>query len=495
MNTDRIVRSALRATAGAAALLLAGCMVGPDYKAPEAAAPQHWTESTAAMAGTTGRTALEHWWQGFNDPVLDTLVERAIAANLDLKILEQRVVEARADRDATAASLLPSVGLNGSAERQRASQSAKFPPPGLLGTYNSFAAGLDVSWELDLFGKNRRATESADAAVEAAVETRRAALVSLLGDVGVDYAMLRESQVRQGIARRSIAAARESLAIAQQKFQHGLGSELDLAQARAEVDNLETQLPLLQSAEATSIHAIALLLGEPPEAIEADLKQPAAQALAAPTPPLTLPSEVVRNRPDIRAAERQIAVDNAQIGVAVAATYPDFTIGPTVGMQSGSLHRLLSSASLVWGLAGSVDLPLFEGGRLDAQIDKAKAATEADRLAYRKTVLQAFQEVEDALVALDAERQRQHDLDDQVAADRTALDRATEAYRGGFGDFLAVLDSERSLYAAEDQKALSDLTVNQQTVTLYKALGGGWQAGAAAQAAARPQPAVPGANG
>jgi NodT family efflux transporter outer membrane factor (OMF) lipoprotein len=422
-------------------------------------------------------TVLAHWWQGFDDPVLDRLVDRALTQNLDLKILDQRVIEAKADRETAASYLYPQVGLGGSAERTRPSQAAKFPPPGLIGTYNNYQASLNVSWELDLFGKNRRAVESADAAVEATVENRRAVLVSLLGELGVDYATMRESQAREAIALSNVQAAEDSLMIAQQRFQHGLGSELDVAEAKAQVDNVRAQVPVLQTAEAQSIHAIAVLLGDTADAIEADLKAPAAKPLAAPMPPLMLPSQVVRNRPDIRQAERQIQVDNAQIGVAVAETYPDFTIGPTVGTQAETLHRLISGPALIWSLAGSVSQPIFEGGRLDAQIDKAKAATEADRLAYRKTVLQAFQEVEDALVALDSERNRQKDLDDQVEADRLALVRATEAYRGGFGDFLSVLDAERSLYAAEDEKAQSDLNVAQQTVTLYKALGGGWQAG------------------
>ena len=470
------------AATGAALALLTGCMVGPDYKAPDNDAPAHWAESTSAMAQSSGaansaeaESTLAHWWQGFEDPVLNGLVDHAIAQNLDLKILEQRVIAAKSDREIAAAALYPQVGLGGGAARQRTSQAAKFPPPGFVGTYNNYQATLNVSWELDLFGKNRREVESADAAVEATVENRRAVLVSLLGELGVDYATLRESQAREAIAERNVEAAQESLMIAQQRFQHGLGSELDMAEAKAQVDNVRSQVPLLQTAEAQSIHAIAVLLGDTADTIEADLKAPAAQPLMAPKPPLMLPSQVVRNRPDIRQAERQIASDNAQIGVAVAETYPDFTIGPTLGTQAGTLHQLLSSGGLIWSLAGSVSQPIFEGGRLDAQIDKAKAATEADRLAYRKTILQAFQEVEDALVALDDERNRQKDLDDQVEANRLALERATQAYRGGFGDFLAVLDAERSLYTAEDEKAQSDLTVNQQTVTLYKALGGDWQ--------------------
>ncbi|WP_189042264.1 efflux transporter outer membrane subunit [Aliidongia dinghuensis] len=460
------------------ALVLAGCTVGPDYVPPKTEAPAQWTEAkTPGLIGTGPEAAqqLERWWTSFNDPTLSSLVGQAIADNLDLKIAEQRLVEARAEREQAAAGYYPTLGASASAERQRYSTALKFPPFG--GIANTFEAGFDASWEIDVFGKTRRAVEAADATVEATNESRRDVLVSLLAELGQDYATLRSAQARLAIAYRNIKADQDSLDLTRDKYKGGLGNELDVAQAQSQLETLNAAVPQLETVVAQQSHAIAVLLGKEPGALEAELAAPQPLPPAPPVLPAAVPSDVVRNRPDIRAAERQIAGANAEIGVAIAQMFPSFSITPSFGLAGGSLHHLLNDGALQWGVPASVSVPIFEGGRLEANVIEAKAIAEEDRLSYRKTVLTAFQEVEDALVAYNAERRRHERLVAAVAADRTALDRSTSLYRSGLGTFLAVLDSERSLYGSEDAAAQSELTLTQQTIALYKALGAGWQVG------------------
>ena len=468
-----------RATASAAVLAMAaGCTVGPDYVPPVTQAPAQWTEAaTPGLIGTgpeAGRQ-LERWWTAFKDPTLDRLVERAVADNLDLKIAEQRLLEARAQRAEAAAGFYPTLDGSASAERQRYSTALKFPPFG--GIANTFQAGFDASWEIDIFGKTRRAVEAADASVQATVESRRDVLVSLLAELGQDYATLRSAQARLVIADRNIKADQDGLDLTRDKYKGGLGNELDVAQAQAQLETINAAVPQLQTAVAQQSHAIAVLLGQEPGALEAELATPAALPPAPPVLPAAVPSDVVRNRPDIRAAEREIAGANAQIGVAIAQMFPSFSITPSFGIAGGSLSHLLNDGALQWGAPASISVPIFEGGKLEANVAQAKAVAEEDRLTYRKTVLGAFREVEDALVAYSAERRRHDRLIAAVAADRIAVDRATALYRSGLGNFLSVLDGERSLYSAEDAAAQSELTLTQQTIALYKALGAGWQVG------------------
>jgi len=466
------------ASASLLALAAAGCTVGPDYVPPKTEAPAQWTEAkTPGLIGTGPEAAqqLEQWWTGFKDPTLDRLVGQAIAGNLDLKIAEQRLVEARAERAQAAAGFYPTLSASATAERQRYSTALKFPPFG--GIANTFETGFDASWEIDVFGKTRRAVEAADASVAASAESRRDVLVSLLAELGQDYATLRSAQARLVIADRNIKADQDALDLTRDKYRGGLGNELDVAQAQSQLETLNAAVPQLQTAVAQQSHAIAVLLGQEPGALEAELATPAPLPPAPPMLPAAVPSDVVRNRPDIRAAERQIAGANAQVGVAIAQMFPSFSITPSFGLAAGSLHHLLRDGALQWGAPASVSVPIFEGGRLEANVAQAKAVAEEDRLAYRKTVLTAFQEVEDALVAYSDERRRHERLVAAVEADRVAVQRATALYRGGLGNFLSVLDGERSLYSAEDAAEQSELTLTQQTIALYKALGAGWQAG------------------
>ncbi|MDR3439062.1 efflux transporter outer membrane subunit [Telmatospirillum sp.] len=456
--------------------LTTSCTVGPDYRPPAVDTPADWAETSAV--GNQDRSAasterLARWWSSFADPTLDNLVGEAIANNHDVRIAAQRVIEARADRTIAAAGGEPTLSATASAQRSRQSTAMTLSPLG--GVANSFAAGFDASWEVDLFGKTRRSVEAADATVEAAIWNRRAVLVSLLGELGTDYTALRAAQERIAIAERTIAADQDALDLAQQKFDHGLGTELDTAQARAELEQVKASLPQLETQVAQNAHALAVLLGKQPGTLLASLQVPAAMPLAPPTLPVTIPSELLRNRPDIRQSERSLAAANAEIGVAVANLFPSFTISPSLGLDAGKLNKLLTGSGVTWGVGASLGQPIYNGGALDAAVDKATAVTEQDRLTYEQTVLKAFAEVEDALVALGNERQRHDRLGRTVDANRVALQRATELYRAGLSPFINVVNSEKNLFGAEDSLAQSDQTLTQQTVALYKALGGGWQ--------------------
>jgi NodT family efflux transporter outer membrane factor (OMF) lipoprotein len=329
----RHVRGIAALSASLLVLAGAGCTVGPDYVPPKTEAPAAWTEAPTPGLIGTGPEAdkqLDQWWTGFKDPTLDRLVTQAIADNLDLKIAEQHLAEARAARESAAAGLLPTLDASASAERQRYSTALKFPPFG--GVANTFQAGFDASWEIDVFGKIRRGVEAADATIGAQVESRRDVLVSLLAELGRDYAALRSAQARLVIAQSNIKADQDTLDLTHDKFVGGLGNELDVAQAQAQLQTLNAAVPQLQAIVATQAHAIGVLLGQEPGALEAELSIPAPLPVAPPTLPAALPSDVVRNRPDIRAAERQIAGANAQIGVAIAQMFPSFSITPSFGV-------------------------------------------------------------------------------------------------------------------------------------------------------------------
>jgi len=283
--------------------------------------------------------------------------------------------------------------------------------------------------------------------------------------------------LRLEIAKRNVDAEKETLDLTRSKFDAHLGSELDVAQSEAQLANVRAVIPQLETIVAQQGNAIAVLLGEEPGALAAELSQSGALPPAPPVLPAAMPSDVVRNRPDIRAAERQLAAANAQIGVADAARYPSLTLSPQAALAGGTLHQMFSAAGLAWVAAASVKQPIFEGGKLDANVRSAEASAEEARLSYKKTVLTAFREVEDSLVAYEAEQRRHKELILARDASRRALDRASELYKAGLGDFINVLDGERNLYTAEDALAQSDQTLTQTTVTLYKALGAGWQAG------------------
>ncbi|MBB6252210.1 efflux transporter outer membrane subunit [Nitrospirillum iridis] len=457
--------------------LTSACTLGPDYQAPANDAPAGWsptaTQAAAKAASTADAAVLAHWWTEFHDPTLDKLVADVVAGNLDLKVAEQRILSARAQRQQAASAQYPSVKGETAAMRNR------LPPAlgSLGGTSNIFLAGFDASWEIDLFGGTRRSIEAADANVEAGIENRRSLVLSMLAEVGTDYAALRSLQARMAIANENVNLSQETRDLTAAKYKVGLATELQLAEADGQLEQQKAVLPQLATQAAQRAHAIATLTGRTPAEVDSLLTTAGPEVPLPPALPASLPSEVMRARPDIRAAERTMAATNAQIGVKEAARFPKLSLGLIGGFLNPDIGKLLQGDSFGWSVGPTVSGTVFDGGRLKAGVKDAEAQAEEARLTYRKTVLTAFQEVEDALVAYANERQRNATLHRALDAAQRAQDRARSQYRAGLADFLTVLDADRTLATAKDTVAQSDYALVQQTVALYKALGGGWQAG------------------
>jgi len=434
------------------------------------------------MAG--GETNLEpsiaSWWKSFNDPQLDSLVERAVNSNQDLRIAGARVREARALYRIASSQLWPTVDAGGSYARQNQSKNqpvlGSLPmPSGIPFENNVYQAGFDASWEIDVFGGNRRAVEAGKAEVAAAEFGRRNVLVTLLGEVARNYVELRGCQRRLEIANKNLKTQEEALALTQDRFKSGLTSDLDVQQAATLLANTRAVIPILETGIQGYIHRLGVLLGQPPEALLAELSAPAPIPSAPPMVPVGLPSELLRRRPDIQQAERQLAASTARIGVATADLFPKFSLTGVAGYESTSASDWFSGGSKFWSLGPTVQWRIFDAGRIRANIRVQNARQEQVLAAYEETVLMSFEDVENSLVAYAKEQIRRRSLEDAVTSSRDSLHLANQLYSNGLASFINVLDAERSLYQAEDALVQSDKAVTQNLISLYKALGGGWE--------------------
>jgi NodT family efflux transporter outer membrane factor (OMF) lipoprotein len=459
-------------------VFLAGCTVGPDYREPKLAVPVRWQE--AHQPGVEVRPAdLTRWWTAFNDPLLDALVERAVKSNLDLRIAEARIREARAARAATASGLWPTLDVSASYKRSRTSENALglgslAPQGGGELEQDLFRTGFDASWEIDVFGGVRRSVEAADATIQASVESRRDVLVTLLGDVAKNYIDLRGFQRRLAVAQDNLKAQQDTLELTRIRFQAGLTSDLEVAQAEAQVNTTAAQIPGLESSLKAAAYSLDLLLGLAPGALWRDLADDKPIPNLPPEVLVGLPSELLRRRPDIRVAERQLAAATAQVGAAMADLFPKFSLTGAYGLQSISASDWLTGRSRFWSIGPTIRWPIFDAGKIRANIEVRNAQQEQALGQYEKTVLAAFGEVEKSLVNYSREQARRQALLGAVASNRRALEMANELYLRGLNDFLNVLDAQRSLYAAESDLAQSEATMASNLVALYKALGGGW---------------------
>ena len=464
----------------ALALFLAGCSVGPDYKEPALAVPAAWTE--AQQKGVDTRPAeLTHWWTAFEDPMLNSLVDRAVRSNLDLRVAEARIREARASRAVVASGAWPTVDTSGSYTRSRSSENALNIPSqgggasGIKLERNLFNAGFDANWEIDVFGGVRRSVEAADAIIEATEYSRRDILVSLLGDVARNYIDLRGAQRRLAVARANLQTQQDSLDLTRVRFNAGLASDLDVARAEAQLNSTASQVPTLESLMKQSAYSLDLLLGLSPGALWKELES----EVAIPNLPaevlVGLPSDLLRRRPDIRIAERQLAAATAQIGSVVADLFPKFSLTGAAGLQSISASDWLTAGSRYWSIGPTIRWPIFDAGRIRANIEIRNAQQEQAVNQYEQTVLAALGDVEKSLVNYAQEQVRYRTLSDAVAANRRAVQMAQELYIRGLNDYLNVLDTQRALYITETEMAQSEATMASNLVALYKALGGGWQ--------------------
>jgi NodT family efflux transporter outer membrane factor (OMF) lipoprotein len=460
-----------------------GCSVGPDYKEPALAVPAAWNE--AQQKGVDTRSAeLARWWTAFEDPLLNSLVDRAVKSNLDLRVAEARIREARATRAVVASGAWPTLDTSGSYTRSRSSENAfNIPSQGGAGgsgqginlERNLFNAGFDANWEIDVFGGVRRGVEAADATIEATEYNRRDVLVSLLGDVARNYIDLRGAQRRLAVARANLKTQQDSLDLTRVRFNAGLASDLDVARAEAQLNTTASQVPTLESLLKQAAYSLDLLLGLAPGALWQELEQELAIPSLPPEVLVGLPSDLLRRRPDIRFAERQLAAATAQVGSAIADLFPKFFLTGAAGLQSISASDWFTRGSRYWSIGPTISWPIFDAGRIRANIEIRNAQQEQALSQYEKAVLAAFGDVEKSLVNYSREQTRYRSLSDAVAANRRAVQMANELYVRGLNDYLEVLDSQRALYLTETEMAQSEATMAANLVALYKALGGGWE--------------------
>jgi NodT family efflux transporter outer membrane factor (OMF) lipoprotein len=460
--------------------LVSACAVGPKYTPPRPEMPASWHEAPVT-SGAFDPSALERWWTAFQDPVLDDLVARAIDGNLDLKIAAARVREARAARGIAASAALPQVDV--AAQGARSERSIAVPPfngasggPSPFGprTQNVFEAGFDATWELDVFGGVRRDVEAAVAQAQAAEETRRDVVVTLVADVARNYAELRGTQRQLEILDATVRSQQDTLDLAKTRFDAGLGAALDVERAAGLLEATKSRRPELERDAVRAIYRLDVLIGEQPGGLAPTLDTPSPLPAHSPQLPGLLPSELLARRPDLRRAEREVAAATARVGVARSELFPRFSIGGNFGRRSEDLSDVGSTGSQFWFLVAGVRLPILTGGRIRANIEVQDARQDQASQQYEKAVLGAVEEVENALSANTRERRRLETLSASVAANRRAFDLATERYTGGLENFLSVLDSQRAVYATEDAQAQSETNAMVSLIALYKALGGGW---------------------
>lgn len=464
---------------GAAALgvLLSACAVGPDYVAPQTA-PASFNHAGNADFVATGAEAL--WWRQFQDPVLDGLVDRALAANLDLRIAVSRVQESRALFREADLDRYPAVTAGAGYERGRAQQPGSGDARIDIETSR---LGFDAGWELDLFGRVRRAAEAARADVEGAEAGLRDAQVSVAAEVARNYFELRGAQRQLAVAQRNLDNQRETLRLTKVRYELGRSAELDVASAQARLSATAAGLAPLAAAERRAMHRIAVLLGQRPGTLDAELAPadalPRLQQLA-----IGSADQLLRRRPDVRVAERNLAAATARVGVATADLFPRISVNGFIGFASAG-GGLGSSATQAWSVAPSLSWAALDLGSVRARLRASEARVDGALAAYELTVLRAIEDTENAFVGYGQQQARLASLYEQVAASRRAAELARIQYREGLTDFIRLLDAEGTLLQAENDVAEAETALNTGIVAIYKALGGGWQEAGATTVAAR----------
>jgi NodT family efflux transporter outer membrane factor (OMF) lipoprotein len=450
--------------------LLAGCAaVGPDYVKPERPLPDSW-HSLFAGAGDQSTPELARWWQTLGDPQLSDLVQQAADANLDAREALSRVRQARYQRHRSRAALFPTLDASASGKKSGRRES------GGPGTETElYSAGFDAGWELDVFGGARRGLEAAQADLEARVEDFRDVMVTLLAEVAVNYSDLRTAQARLAVARRNLASLEETLRLVDTLTQTGLDDELALAQARYNLESARARLPALEVSREAALNRLAVLTAQAPGALHQDLLDVRPLPTVGGDLAVGVPADALRQRPDIRRAERELAAQTARIGEAQADLYPKFSLSGSIGLEALALGDLFSSPTRLWSLGPVVSWPIFDAGAIRSNIGVQTELRQQAALRYEAAVLGALEDVENALTALAREQEKGSTLRAAAAAARQAAELAEQQYIAGLADFNAVLDAQRSLLSFEDQMTESRGAVVSDLIQLYKALGGGWQ--------------------
>ncbi len=463
----------------AAALLLAGCAAGPDYMRPAVEMPVAWKIEAPFREGAPNDLAVKGtWWLRFGDPQLDALEQRALAGSPTLVAANARLTQARAVLTASTSGLFPQVALNLRAARQKVSANrplTNYASPNFSTVQNDFVPAFAVSYEVDLAGRVRRTIEGARASVEQSAADLENVRLLLTAELATDYFSLRELDVELDVLSRSIEFQRRALELATARHDLGAASGLDVAQQQALLDSTLTQVDVLRRQRDQFEHAIATLTGTPAPtfALAQEVRD-----LIPPQVPIGVPSDVLERRPDVASAERAMAVANAQIGVANAAFYPSIILAPAYGAESNSLSSLFNAPSLLWSVGVSIAQPIFDAGRLRANLDFAKAGYDVTVANYRRVVLSAMQEAEDGITGMAALDRATTQARVAIASARQVLDIATSRYEGGVATYLEVITAQQGLLSNERLAAQLQGQLLLTSVFLVKALGGDWQGGA-----------------
>jgi NodT family efflux transporter outer membrane factor (OMF) lipoprotein len=484
---------------------LTACAVGPSYRTPKPDLPSSFSSPAAANSAaasvqstTAAAPDLSAWWRALNDEELDSLVDRAVKSNLDVAIALDRLQQARTYEAVVVGDALPTVDASAAAGRGtgsdltkgRADQALRSADNGAGLQHINKIAGFDAVWELDLFGKFRREIEAARDDTEAARAARYDVLTAVVADVVRAYVDLRGLQVRAGILHKAGDVLRESLRIVNIRYERGITNELDVALATRELATLEARVAPVEAEVGAAQYTLAVLVGEYPRTVVKELSTPdVVPTMPAPTAP-GVPLDLLKRRPDIQVAERELAANTARTGVATAKLFPQVTLSAAIGSQGQGWGASPSTATHIWSFGPGAVWPLLDFGALDAQVDIAGLAAHSSLVNYRKTLLTAVQQVDTALGAFQAEQQRMDQLSTAMLAGQRAVDLATARYERGLTDFLNVVDAERQFYDLQEQYAQAQVDQGEQFVQLYKSLGGGWQNYESVPAIRRPQPAV-----
>ncbi|CAH0342124.1 efflux transporter outer membrane subunit [Rhizobium sp. CECT 9324] len=459
----------IRIAAPLAMLLLSGCVTGPDHTAPETPLPGKFAEGGKQANGDVSTVA---WWTAFNDPKLNSLVEQGMSQNLDVLQALERITAAEASYLAADASAMPQLNLSASQETSRQTGRGAYSGQSQATTSTS-SGGLGASWLLDLFGQYRRTKESSKATLDAAYASADVARLTYLSSIATAYIDARFFQERIAIAKKSLGSRRETLDLTKLQLEAGAASRLDVVQSEGLVNSTLSELPGLETSFRASAHRIALLLGLPASSLVADLQKGASQPYARRSVSAGVPADLVRNRPDIRAAERNLAAAVAQIGVAEAQLYPSISLSGTIS-SSIIATSAISGGVTPWSFGPSLTLPILDGGRLKANVDIANSSAREQYLAWKQTVLSAVEDVENALASISRTRRTVSALNATVNSYQEALSLSTASYRDGASSLLDVLDAQRSVDSARANLAAAVQQMATDYVNLNVAIGGGY---------------------
>ena len=466
----------------ALALALSGCMVGPNFIAPRAAVPAAYT-GTGNLPYVSGDAVDPQWWNSFNDPELTQLEAQAVAQNLDLQIATQHLLEAEAQAKIAGAVLYPNLGGNASYTYEAPSRKGVFDalgggaelPASDIAPLDIYQYGLQSMFDVDLWGKNRRAVEAAVAAAASSQEARRAALLNVETQVATTYIQLRGAQTVLNITQQNLASANQLVNLTVERQQAGLTTALDVATARASAAQIASQLPTLTAQQDALLNQLGLLLGELPGNLPPALSASAPVPLTPPTVPVGLPADLLRQRPDVREAEADLHEQTAEVGVAVAQFFPDLSLSGSISLQALQLKNLNEFAAITYALGPTLTIPLFEGGQLHGQLELRKAQQKEAAIGYAKTVLTAFSQVDTSLSAYTQDHATMDALNTETQQSQIALGLAEDQYKQGLVDYLTVLNAQQSYLGAQQAQAQATEKLGTDLVALYQALGGGWQ--------------------